>query len=73
MNVEATIVIVLILVALGFGSYIFLMIFYPEWVGITGKAAHKTLSEHREGSNVDDSDIFSLEPGKKPGVPEDKS
>lgn len=65
MSVEGTIAIVLILVALGFGSYIFLMIFYPEWVGITGKAAHKTLSEHQEGSKVDDSDIFSLDPANK--------
>lgn len=46
------------LVVLGLASYVFLMIFYPEWVGITGKSAHKTKDEHREGSQVDDSDFF---------------
>lgn len=56
---SAIIILVLILVALGFGTYIFLMIFYPEWVGITGKEARKTLSEHEEGSQVDDRDMFS--------------
>lgn len=49
------------LVAFGFGTYIFLMIFYPEWVGITGREARKTMDEHREGSKVDDSDPFSSE------------
>lgn len=47
------------LVAIGFASYLFLMIFYPEWVGITGKSALKTKDEHREGSAVDDSDVFN--------------
>lgn len=55
----AGIVVVLVLLLLGFGSYLFLMVFFPEWVGITGAAAKKTLSEHEEGSKVDDSDPFS--------------
>lgn len=55
---EISAVVVLILVALGFGAYLFLMIFYPEWVGITGRAARKTMSEHEEGSRVDDRDFF---------------
>ncbi|MBX3021171.1 MAG: hypothetical protein KF799_05785 [Bdellovibrionales bacterium] len=59
---ELAVLIVLALVALGFGSYLFLMLYYPEWVGITGKSAHKTLSEHTEGSTVDDSDPFSSLP-----------
>lgn len=59
MDMSITVVIVLVLVFLGFGGYIFLMIFYPEWVGITGKEAHRTLKEHEEGSQVDDRDIFS--------------
>ena len=64
---EITVVIVVLLVALGFGSYLFLMIFYPEWVGITGDAARKTMKEHQEGSNVDDTDPFSSLPqDKKP-------
>lgn len=49
------------LVTFGFATYIFLMLFYPEWVGITGKEALKNISEHQEGSNVDDSDPFSSE------------
>lgn len=56
---ESSIIVVLVLVFLGFGSYIFLMIYYPEWVGITGDSAHKTMSEHREGSQADDSDFFA--------------
>lgn len=61
----AAVILVLCLVAAGFGSYIFLMLFFPEWVGITGKAARKTMSEHQEGSAVDDSDPFSSLPAKK--------
>ncbi len=53
------------LVAFGFASYIFLMIFFPEWVGITGKEALKNLAEHQEGSKVDDSDPFSSESKKR--------
>jgi hypothetical protein len=56
---EWTIVIVVLLVGLGFGGYLFLMIFYPEWVGITGESARKTMSEHQEGSVADDSDFFA--------------
>lgn len=57
----ATAIVVVTLVVLGFGTYLFLMIFYPEWVGITGKEALKNMREHEEGSQVDDSDIFSSE------------
>ena len=48
----------ILLVAGGFAVYIYLMLFHPEWVGITGKEAHKTMDEHKEGSQVDDSDFF---------------
>ena len=65
MDMTATAIVVITLVVLGFGSYVFLMIFYPEWVGITGKDALQNMREHEEGSKVDDSDIFSSE-GKKP-------
>ena len=59
--------IVLFLLFGGFGGYLLLMIFYPEWVGITGKAAHKTLAEHQEGSQVNDNDLFSRDgEGRKP-------
>lgn len=51
--------IVLFLVIAGFLGFLFLMIFFPEWVGITGKSAEKTNAEHVEGAEVDDSDVFS--------------
>ena len=63
---ELAVILISALVVLGCASYFILMIFYPEWVGITGKAAHQTLAEHAEGSVVDDSDIFSSEAKKKP-------
>lgn len=59
MDMTATAIVVITLVGLGFGAYIFLMIFYPEWVGITGEEALKNMHEHQEGSHVDDSDPFS--------------
>ncbi len=62
---ELAVVLMLLLVFLGVGGYVFLMIFYPEWVGITGKSAHHTMSEHREGTRVDDSDPFSSLEQKK--------
>jgi len=55
----AGILLVIFLVVAGFGTYVYLMIYHPEWVGITGKEAHKTLGEHVEGSSVDDSDFFA--------------
>lgn len=58
--------IVLVLLFLGFGSYVFLMIFFPEWVGITGKEAMRTLREHQEGAVVDDRDIYTSEGLKQP-------
>lgn len=56
---ELAVVLMLLLVFSGVFGYFFLMIFYPEWVGITGKSAHQTMAEHQEGSRVDDSDPFS--------------
>jgi hypothetical protein len=47
------------LVVVTTSAYFFLLIFYPEWIGITGKSAHKTLDEHKEGSRADDSDMLS--------------
>jgi len=57
----------ILLVVIGFASYVYLAVYHPEWVGITGKEALKTMGEHVEGSNVDDSDFFD---GKK--TPKDK-
>jgi hypothetical protein len=62
---EWAVVLMLFLVFSGVGGYVFLMIFFPEWVGITGKSAHQTLSDHREGTRVDDSDPFSSLPDDK--------
>jgi hypothetical protein len=53
------IVMVVSLVVITTSAYFFLLIFYPEWIGITGKSAHKTLEEHKEGTPVDDSDMMS--------------
>ena len=50
------------LIVAGLASYLFLMIFFPEWVGITGKSAKRTLDEHVEGSEAKDSEWFSKEP-----------
>lgn len=57
---------ILFLLFAGFGTYIVLMIFFPEWVGITGKEALRTMSEHQEGSVVDDRDIYTSEGLKNP-------
>ncbi len=56
---EITIAIVVFMVVSGFGAYLYLMIRHPEWVGITGDSARKTMDEHQEGVPVDDSDPFS--------------
>ncbi|MBY0315230.1 MAG: hypothetical protein K2Q26_06910 [Bdellovibrionales bacterium] len=39
-------------------SYVGLMIFYPEWVGITGDNAQKALKEHQSGSSSEDIQLF---------------
>jgi hypothetical protein len=57
---------ILFLLFAGFGTYILLMIFFPEWVGITGKEALRTMSEHQEGSVADDRDIYTSEGLKQP-------
>lgn len=63
-TIPASVILVIFLVGAGFGTYLYLMIFYPEWVGITGKSAKKTLSEHQEGSKAEDEGLFQ-EPPKK--------
>ncbi|MES2854660.1 MAG: hypothetical protein V4692_02300 [Bdellovibrionota bacterium] len=37
--------------------YLLLMIFFPEWVGITGKVALEAERSHREGAEAKDDDI----------------
>lgn len=49
---------VIFLIVMGFASYLFLMLFYPEWVGITGASGKKTMAEHQEGSDAKDEGIF---------------
>lgn len=50
-------IVVVILIVLGLVSYFVLMLFFPEWVGITGKAAHKVNDAHVEGSKSEDIDF----------------
>lgn len=55
-------IIVLILVLVGCSGYIALMIFFPEWVGISGEATKRTLEEHKEESATpkeEDTDALS--------------
>ena len=49
--------IILIFIAASF-AYGVLMIFFPEWVGITGKTALEYEKSHTEGSEVDPDDDF---------------
>jgi hypothetical protein len=39
-------------------AYFFLMFFYPEWVGMTGKVAKKNEESHKKGSGAKESDFF---------------
>lgn len=56
---EAAFIMVISLMGLAVGAYFFLMLFYPEWVGITGPEAKRTLEEHVEGSSSKDpKDLF---------------
>lgn len=43
-------VVIIMFVVLGIGGYVFLMIFYPEWVGITGSVAESHHREHQGDS-----------------------
>jgi hypothetical protein len=53
------IALIIFLVFVTTGAYFVLMFFYPEWVGITGKDAKKTLEEHKEGhSTSTEKDFF---------------
>ena len=38
---------------LSFGVYAALAVFFPEWVGITGKVARAAEQSHLEGTHVD--------------------
>jgi hypothetical protein len=50
--------------------YVFLMIFYPEWVGITGKNAKKFIDSHKEGTHSEESSFFKeFERQDKPEAP----
>ena len=62
---DGSIGMILFLVGGGVLIYILLMIFYPEWVGISGKSSRDTEEEHREGGVSDDSDFFSKKASAK--------
>ena len=34
-------------------GYVFLMIFFPEWVGMSGEDTRKTLESHKDDSKKD--------------------
>ena len=51
MQVIVTAVVIFMIVAL-FGVYVFLVIFYPEWVGIAGKKAREIEAKHVEGTEI---------------------
>ncbi|HRO68566.1 MAG TPA: hypothetical protein PL182_13425 [Pseudobdellovibrionaceae bacterium] len=55
---EAAFFMVIGLMVLAVGAYFFLMIYYPEWVGITGSEAKKALDQHAEGSPAEESKDF---------------
>ncbi|WII72853.1 hypothetical protein QJS83_03085 [Bdellovibrio sp. 22V] len=38
--------------------YLFLMFFFPEWVGITGSVAKKAIESHETGTNATPDDKF---------------
>ena len=44
--------ILLVVVVFGIFTYLMLMLFVPEWVGITGKTALENEKSHREGSEA---------------------
>lgn len=52
-------IIVVSLIVIGVLSYFVLMIFFPEWVGITGKSAHRVNDQHVEGSESKDVDFIN--------------
>jgi hypothetical protein len=52
--VETVLIIIFILFGLGLVAYFFLMMFYPEWVGITGSDTKKELEE--ESKRLDEKD-----------------
>jgi hypothetical protein len=63
--VDITAILVIFLVFMAVATYFILMIFYPEWVGISGKSAKKSLDEHKEGSHAEESDFLSGGPKRK--------
>ncbi len=40
-------------------GYLILMVFFSEWVGITGKVAKKNIAEHEEGEARPDHQLFT--------------
>lgn len=55
MNIAGLVLIIGIVVGGAILAYVVLMIFYPEWVGITGKVALEAERSHKE-SNSDSED-----------------
>jgi hypothetical protein len=56
-------VIVVAVVVLGIAAYFIINVFYPEWLGMTGKDAQKNIESHKENPDEKNSerpkDFFS--------------
>lgn len=51
MNIAGLVLIIGIVVGGAILAYVVLMIFYPEWVGITGKVALEAERSHKESDS----------------------
>ena len=56
-------IVIFILFGLGLATYFFLMLFYPEWVGITGSETKKELE--KEALELEKKKALELENLKK--------
>lgn len=55
MEAIVTTVVILMIVGL-FAAYVFLAVFFPEWVGIAGKRAKEIESSHEEKTETSKND-----------------
>ncbi|MBX2993392.1 MAG: hypothetical protein KF681_01165 [Bdellovibrionaceae bacterium] len=51
--------------------YVILMVFFPEWVGITGKVALENEASHKDGTEVQDN--FAFNENNRPTGSKEKS
>ena len=60
---DAILIVIFVLFGLGIVAYFFLMMFYPEWVGITGSETKKELE--RETQELEKRRALEEEQNKK--------